>query len=143
QTFPEIVDVKAIIQEVLSLVEYMKKNIEINLDVNENEIKIDPNHFKQILTNILVNSISVMDNNGKITISTYKRNNKFCLKVSDNGPGISAENKEKIFQPFFTTKEDGTGLGLSICKKLCEQNGFEIMLENNKGIGCSFVLKSN
>ena len=142
QTFPEIVDIKAIIQEVLSLVEYKKRNIDINLDINETEIKIDPNHLKQILTNLLVNSISVLDNNGKISISTYKVDNKFCLQITDNGPGITSENIENIFQPFFTTKEDGTGLGLSISKKLCEQNGFEISVENNKECGCSFIITS-
>ncbi len=65
---------------------------------------------------------------------------KSQINFSDNGPGIKEENLARIFEPFFTTKKDGTGLGLAICKKLCNENKAELLVENNKENGSSFTI---
>ena len=81
-----------------------------------------------------------MKQGGNIIVSIQEKNMKSQINFSDNGPGIKEENLARIFEPFFTTKKDGTGLGLAICKKLCNENKAELLVENNKENGSSFTI---
>jgi len=63
------------------------------------------------------------------------------IRISDTGPGIPDEIKDKIFEPFFTTKEKGSGLGLSIVARIIEQHGGTIEAESGDGKGACFVIK--
>ena len=81
-----------------------------------------------------------MKQGGNINVSIVEKNKKSQINFSDNGPGIKEENLSRIFEPFFTTKKDGTGLGLAICKKLCNENKAELLVENNKENGSSFTI---
>ena len=78
----------------------------------------------------------------KVTVSTKNLVEHIEITVSDNGPGIPDDIKDKIFQPFFTTKPvgKGTGLGLMICKEFIERNGGKIWLESTPGKGSRFTL---
>jgi signal transduction histidine kinase len=62
------------------------------------------------------------------------------LQISDNGPGIPEDLTGKVFQPFFTTKEEGTGLGLSIVERIVREHGARIRLEPHHGVGATFVI---
>jgi signal transduction histidine kinase len=62
------------------------------------------------------------------------------IQISDNGPGIAEQLADKVFQPFFTTKEEGTGLGLSIVERIINEHGGQIRLEPKEGMGASFVI---
>ena len=83
------------------------------------------------------NSLRAIKGNGTITISAENKH----LSVSDDGPGIPAENLANVFEPFYTTSADGAGLGLAICRKLCRENGADISVENNMIEGCTFTIK--
>jgi signal transduction histidine kinase len=141
----EKINIKEIIDEAISFVQndLAMKNISVNLELNLKEIYFDKIHFRNIILNLLKNSIDSIDKNGEIKISSKGKMNKEFVIFSDNGIGIKEENLAKIFEPFFTTKNSGTGLGLASCKKFCEENSAQIVAENiNKG--CAFtIIKEN
>jgi len=116
------------------------KNIAFNLKLANEKLQFDTNHLKQILTNLIANSIDAVDENGTITASFFKKNKTLIITVIDNGTGIKEENIAHIFRPFFTTKANGTGLGLAICKKLCEANKATINVEIKNNNTC-FTIK--
>ncbi len=98
----------------------------------------------QILFNLIVNSAQAL-NESKVAVPEIKLvvdkvDNNLFLHVIDNGPGISSEQAEKIFNPFFTTKEKGTGLGLAICHTLAKKLEGELTYENNNN-GAHFKLR--
>ncbi len=106
-------------------------------------IDFDGNHFRQILLNLVTNSIQAMAESGKICFSAAKSNLNIQIRIADNGPGVPEPLLEKIFNPFFTTRIEGTGLGLSICKKLCFENQAAITIEKNPDGGSVFVITNN
>ncbi len=108
--------------------------------------KIDPEHFRQAVLNLLQNATQSMSGGGKIRItadytqdSTLKPE-KLFLKISDSGCGMSPEVLEKVFTPFFTTKEGGTGLGLATVKKIVEAHQGEIKVNSELGKGTEVVI---
>ncbi len=118
---PEIKKEKTIIKDFLQRILVTQFNSKISLMIEKEKLTIntDPNLLEQIVLNIVKNAFEA-DGNVKVEIASYKKRNKICLEVRDNGPGISPDIQEKIFQPFYTTKQKGTGLGLSITKRLTE-----------------------
>jgi len=119
----------------------LKKNIKIQDNCEGFSIWFDPSHLRQILTNLITNSIEASHTDSVIEITQQRENGKFLLKVKDQGSGIDEDNIDKIFNPFFSTKENGAGLGLAICKKLCQENKAEIGVENNSIRGCTFFIR--
>ncbi len=110
----------------------------------ENKIKkiyFDPSHLKNILLNLVANSLDAVSENGNVFLNSENNNGHWMISVKDNGPGISNENINKIFNPFFTTKKEGTGLGLAISKKLCLENKAELNAKNNNSGGAVFIIK--
>jgi len=141
----EKIKINELVDEAVSFVQndLERNNISIKLNNNVSEIYFDKIHLRNIFLNLLKNSIDSIDKNGEIIIESFKKGNKYFIKISDNGVGIEKENLEKIFEPFFTTKNNGTGLGLASCKKFCEENSAKIIAENLTK-GCSFtIIKEN
>ena len=106
-------------------------------------VEASPNHFQQVLTNIIANACQAMAPGGKLTISARAEGPWGVLEIADTGPGVPRELREKIFESFFTTKPagKGTGLGLSICKGIMEKHGGSIEVDDAKGGGALFRLK--
>ncbi len=102
----------------------------------------NPGQINQVLTNLLVNAAQAIPERGEITIQTTLDNNNAVLRVSDTGTGISPENMEKLFTPFFTTKEvgQGTGLGLSISYGIIDQHGGRLQADSEVGKGTTFTI---
>ncbi len=100
----------------------------------------DRDKMKQILLNLMENSMEAMEEGGTLTIEARENGNKVVINISDQGPGMSQETQKRIFQPFFTTKSQGTGLGMAIVKKLLEQLGGEIQVESAPGQGTTFTI---
>jgi two-component system sensor histidine kinase HydH len=95
----------------------------------------DPDLLLQVLLNLLKNSISVTDKGGKVTLAAHQQNNGVCIQVSDTGHGMTEEEQEKLFDPFFSTRKDGTGLGLAVSHQIVEQHNGRIEVESKRGIG--------
>ena len=109
-------------------------------------IKSNPTWLSQILFNLIVNSAQAINNitisaAAKITIFLEEKDSTVVISVSDTGPGIAEQIRDKIFSPFFTTKAEGTGLGLAICRSLVQKMGGRIEFQNNTaGPGATFSL---
>lgn len=95
------------------------------------------NDLKQVCLNVAKNAIEAMEPGGKLSISLHKREGRIWITFRDNGPGISQENLQNIFRPFFTTKLTGTGLGLYICHNIIKDMGGELRYESQLGQGTS------
>ncbi|MBI4495730.1 MAG: HAMP domain-containing protein [Deltaproteobacteria bacterium] len=101
----------------------------------------DPVQLQQVFLNLFLNAAEAMPEGGTLTMSTSYRKfaDQLTVEISDTGKGIEGGVKEKIFQPFFTTKHKGTGLGLAITKQCIEQHGGTIFAEDNhSGSGATF-----
>lgn len=143
QAVPKWVDIKESVHEMKDLLHYRLQEKQLSLVYSDINLKIwfDENHFRQILMNLIANSIDVSPAGSRIFISTQRKEKDILLGISDEGPGITADHLVKIFNPFFSTKENGVGLGLAICKKLCNENGANIYVENNRDKGCTFFIE--
>ena len=139
-----------VINEVIKIRAYEQKvnNITVNIEFSENlpEIMLDYFQMQQVFMNIIVNAENAMlgaHGKGTLTISTKCIDDIVKVEVSDDGPGIEKKNLDRIFTPFFTTKEigKGTGLGLSICHGIVKEHGGNIYVESEPGKGCSFIIE--
>jgi two-component system NtrC family sensor kinase len=106
------------------------------------ELVTDRNQLQQVLLNILNNSIDAMSGRGKITITTSLEGKKVRITLTDTGKGIKPDHLDKIFMPFFTTKEvgKGTGLGLSVSYGIIKNLGGEITVASTVGVGTTFTI---
>lgn len=104
---------------------------------------VDPQQLKQVFLNLFLNAADALPEGGTITLRTSNdaQNQTIVIQLQDTGKGIPSELINKVFQPFFTTKVKGTGLGLAVSKRLVEENGGTIKVENNvSGGGVTFTI---
>lgn len=128
-----------------------KKNITIKFSQKDEPhiVKGNPIQLEQVFCNLINNSIDLFPNGtGKIeieinTLLKKKKLDKYQVIYKDNGPGVSPENRSKIFSPFFTTKEDGkgTGLGLFIARNIIINHQGNIYLSNENKTGATFIIE--
>ncbi len=142
--------VNEIIRQVLLVVSYEAQGIaDISFKPQDMpEILCTKGQLEQVFLNIIINSIQAIKlkkaGSGSIVIKTYMENEYVCCSVKDNGIGISEENLERIFNPFFTTHEvgQGTGLGLSISHDIIvNKHGGVIDIKSQLGNGTEFIIK--
>ncbi len=138
------VDLNAIVAEWLDFIEFRcaKNDIEVTLDLQPDlpSIVADPAQLNQVLVNLVVNAIHAMSQGGRLTIRTGSDGDTVYLSVRDNGSGIRREILDKIFLPFFTTKEvdQGTGLGLAVVYGIMEEHGGKVSVQSKEGEGSVF-----
>lgn len=105
----------------------------------------DEKQLQQVLFNVMLNGIQAMAGQGTLTVETApveREGRRYGrIEVRDTGGGIPAEQLEKIFMPFYTTKTQGTGLGLAICRRLMEQQGGTIRVDSRHGEGTIFIIE--
>jgi signal transduction histidine kinase len=104
------------------------------------EVLADPGHLAQVLANIVSNAYQAMPNGGRLIVEAVTAEDAVCLSISDTGVGISKENRDRIFEPLFSTKPRGTGLGLAISRMLVQANDGTIDFESEEGVGSTFRL---
>lgn len=115
--------------------------IKFNIQIKEKIFySLDPSLFRQALINLIVNAYQAMPEGGKITISSFALDNYLRINVKDTGQGIDKESIERIFEPFFSTKDRGTGLGLSITHSIIKAHGGKIEVRSKKGKGTEFAI---
>ncbi|MBF0432161.1 MAG: hypothetical protein HQK83_12830 [Fibrobacteria bacterium] len=137
---PDLVpnDIHDIIREVVFIIktEADKAGITIKEDyaLPMPLIPVDAEQIKQVILNIVLNSLKALPNKGELVIKTIIQDKEIIVSFKDNGPGISPKERDSIFEPFYTTKEKGTGLGLSISQQLTEaHHGTLTALHQEKG----------
>ncbi|TNF50158.1 hypothetical protein EP232_00905, partial [bacterium] len=101
----------------------------------------DGDSLKQLLLNLFLNAIQAMSDGGLLTVNTSISGGKAVLTVADTGAGIDEIDLDRIFEPFYTTRETGTGLGLSIVHRIVQDHGGEIRLKSSPGQGTTFVIR--
>ncbi len=135
-----------ILDNTLSLVRYDRnfKKIEIRTDVEDTPpLKIDPDQIQQVFLNLILNARDAMPDGGSLAISVKRADGNVEMRFADTGRGIDAEVKDKVFDPFFSTKgpTQGTGLGLSICYSIIKDHGGTIEIDSEKDKGTKFIIK--
>jgi len=130
---------------ITSLVELVNIELEqskilclLELDDDLPETLIDERYMKQAMLNLVTNAKAAMPNGGVLTIATKRVDNEIRISVCDTGIGIEKQNFEKIFEPYFSTKEAGTGLGLTQVYKIIREHQGEITLDSEPGTGSDF-----
>ncbi len=137
---------KDILENTLNLVRYDKnfRKIEIHTDVSDTPaLKIDPDQIQQVFLNLILNARDAMPDGGSLDISVKQADGQVKMLFSDTGHGIDPEVKDKVFDPFFSTKgpTHGTGLGLSICYSIIKDHGGTIEIDSEKGKGTQFTIR--
>ncbi len=122
-----------------------KKNVKFNIELDEaiSETSYDKSKLLQVFLNLITNAIESCETGGEINVKTILMGNKIIWEVRDNGVGIKEEDRNKIFQDFYTSKEKGTGLGLSVCKMLLQEYQAELDFESEAGRGSRFFITFN
>jgi two-component system NtrC family sensor kinase len=102
----------------------------------------DRSQLQQVLINLLINAIQASVEDSTVTIQVRKENESLYLAVSDSGIGIDERDMDRIFDPFFTSKDvgEGNGLGLSVSLGIVEQHDGELWLENNETGGVTAIV---
>ncbi len=139
-------DVNEILEKMVSVYTSIYQNVrfKVQLDVDLPPlVKLDVEQIKRVFVNILDNALQVMSNEGEIEIvSSYNAENKFItVEIADSGPGISDEDKQKVFLPYFSKKSSGTGLGLAIAHNIVEEHDGIISISDNQPQGARFVIE--
>jgi len=141
------VQLNELIKETISFLESEahSSNITLNLRLQEDlpTIRTDGAQVQQVLLNLIENSLDAVGSDGQVDITTESKGQEIFIMIIDNGPGIKPEILERIWDPFFTTKDagKGTGLGLSICSDIAHKLGGSITAENRVNGGARFTLK--
>lgn len=134
--------IQSAIESLNSQLKQKKTKLHIRIDQQIPVIELDGERIHEMAANLILNAIDIVDEEtGVVSVETkyLKEQNAVQLSVTDNGPGISEEAKEKIFQPFESSKNKlGTGLGLPIAKQIIEQHNAEIQIESEIGKGSTF-----
>jgi signal transduction histidine kinase len=120
-----------------------KHSIRMKLELPDGPLELvgDSGKLWEVLINLVLNSMQAMEERGEIQIAAQQAGSGECqIIIRDQGPGIPADLQEKIFTPFFTTKERGTGLGLAIVRRIVDENRWNLALESTVGEGTAFIL---
>jgi PAS domain S-box-containing protein len=141
-------NINKIVQDALFLIQssITKKTITLKTFFDESipSVYFSPLHMEQAVINIIMNAVDAVDDkHGVIFIKTFMEKNRACISITDNGPGIPAEIKDKIFDAFVTTKPSGvgTGLGLNVTKGIIDSLKGSIEIDSPSGRGTTMVLK--
>jgi len=113
----------------------------LDLDENPAPIAADPELLHRALSNLVLNAMDAMPNGGTLTLRSRRGDNHVIVEVSDTGSGLTREECERIFTPYYTSKQHGTGLGLAIVQSVVSDHEGRISVESEPGHGTTFVIE--
>jgi len=147
----EPVAIGEVVRDAIDGLERGASQVRVNVDDDVPDLIADANQLRQLFTNLMTNAIEAMETGGRVDITISHlpddaasasagppRPAQVLIEVQDHGPGISEDNLERIFSPFFTTKPQGTGLGLSIVRKVVDAHDGIIEATSAPGRGTTF-----
>jgi len=131
-----------IIQDALGYLNHDPARITVSVAVDPSlHVRADAEKMRQVFLNILINAVQSIRDSGEIAITAQSNDHYVAIAFRDTGCGMSAEELEHIFWPFYTTKEKGTGLGLAVCRKIIEAHGGDIRADSRPGEGTTITVR--
>jgi len=143
----DVANLNQVVKNVLALAgkRIQHGKVEVHTDLTEGlpQVSLVADQISQVLLNLVINGIEAMPSGGDLWVRTGVGGDgqEILLTVRDNGIGMSAEDREHLFEPFYTTKSDGTGLGLAISYGIVERHGGAIEVSSRPGEGATFVVR--
>jgi signal transduction histidine kinase len=138
-------DISLVIENSMRLVERQSEEQRVAISVVEDEnippVSGDAEYLRSVFSNLFINAVQAMQKGGKLDVSIRSDNRFVVVEVSDTGGGIPAENLDRVFEPYFSTKETGTGLGLAIVKKIVDDHQGTIEVYSAPEEGTVFTVK--
>ena len=143
-----VCSINEITNSAVGIMHYNAERKNVQLDVHLDE-ELPPSNFDkskllQVFLNLITNAIESCEFKGNVKIKTYQESLDIIVwEISDTGVGISEEDKKRIFEDFYTSKEKGTGLGLSVCRMILQEYNAVLDFESKLGEGSRFFIKFN
>jgi signal transduction histidine kinase len=139
----EATDVNEVVRELTRL--QMSESVQVQTELAPSlpAAHADPDQLKRAIRNLTLNAMDALPEGGVVTIRTKELNGRVCIEVSDTGKGLTAEECERLFTPYYTTKQHGTGLGLAIVQSVISDHKGAISVESQPGQGTTFRLELN
>ena len=141
----EVRPVNPVIEE---LVEFyrdrlQRANVQVRLGLADGlpPAAVDARLLKQALSNLVLNAEAAMPQGGDLMIATERQRRGLAIHVTDTGTGIPPEHLDKIFQPYYSTREGGTGLGLPTVRRIVQEHGGEVLVHSESGRGTRFTIR--
>lgn len=136
------VDLRRVVDDVLAIVRTQAEEqgvvLEADAPFGPAEVQADAEKLKSCFSNIVINAIQAMPEGGRLTVSIDPEGAEVRVRFTDTGQGIPAEALDRVFEPYYSTKDTGTGLGLAVTKKIVEEHGGRIRVESAPGEGTTF-----
>ncbi len=141
ETMATPVDLRELLEEMLraTVPETMTRQFTCKTESLVVEAQYDP--LRRAFSNLLRNAVEACGDDGEVRVSLVEDSEGILITIADTGPGIPAEKREQIFQPYFTDKREGTGLGLAIVRQTVEQHGGSISVADTPGGGATFLVR--
>ncbi len=143
-------DMNEIVDRTTQLLDFQARRSNIKINVQKDPslpmVYADPGQMSQVLQNLGMNALQAMDRSGELTLRTYGAEGRHVgggvavLEIRDTGPGIHADHLDKVFDPFFTTRDEGTGLGLSISYQIVNEHQGTLEVASRLGEGTTFTI---
>ena len=123
--------------------EAREKGIDLHCDLDESlpAIEADENQLSQCLLNILINAFQAVGEQGQVHFAAHTVDDEIIININDDGQGIPSDDLERIFEFYYTTKDEGTGLGLSIAQRIVHQHGGTLLVESREGDGTQISIR--
>src|SRR5690606_13900465 len=104
-------------------------------------VHMDPNRVRQMMMNLLLNAKEALKRGGDLWVDVRRERDAARITVADNGPGVLPQDRHRIFEPFYTTKNGGSGFGLAMVKRYVTEAGGTVNCEPNNGRGTKFQIR--
>jgi len=120
-----------------------REPIACKLDLDESlaPVAADPDLLHRAVSNLVLNAMDAMPNGGTLTLGSRREDSKVTIQVADTGSGMTPEERDRIFTPYYTSKQHGTGLGLAIVQSVVSDHGGKISVQSEPGQGTTFVIE--
>jgi two-component system nitrogen regulation sensor histidine kinase NtrY len=142
---PAATDINALVRSVAELHASHAPEVRLDLAPDAPRASVDPRQLRRALDNLVENAVAAIGGDGILTLTTRPPSGRWphhvSILVSDTGPGIPPEIRDRIFEPYFTTRITGTGLGLALVDRIVTQNGGSIEVDSEPGRGSTFTLR--